>query len=251
LVVVSVVPQSFFVEKIADDLVRIEIMVPPGASPATYEPTLEQLAALSRASLYVKVGHPHFPFEDTWLEPLLEEHRSLPVVDASAGLELGDEDPHLWVAPRHARVMVKNIEAALATHLPEHARSFARNLDALLVEIDAVDADLREALRGKQGGRFVVLHPAWGHLAQQYGLVQLAIQREHKETNPRHLKALIEEARAAGIEVVFAQPHFQRAGAEVVARELGGRVEILDPLAYSWSENLREVARRLAEAIKP
>jgi zinc transport system substrate-binding protein len=249
-VVVSVVPQSFFVEKIADDLVRIEVMVPPGASPATYEPTFAQLATLSRAVLYVKVGHPHFPFEKTWLERLLDEHPELPVVDASAGLELGDQDPHLWVAPRHARVMVRNIAAALATHLPEHAPSFARNLDALLVEIDAVDADLREALRGKEGGRFVVLHPAWGHFAQQYGLEQLAIQHEHKESDPSHLAALLEEARATGIEVVFAQPHFQRAGAEVFARELGGRVEILDPLAYPWSDNLREVARRLAEAIE-
>ena len=57
VVVVSVLPQAYFVERIAGDLVEVAVMIPPGASPATFEPTMNQMRTVSGASVYVKVGH--------------------------------------------------------------------------------------------------------------------------------------------------------------------------------------------------
>lgn len=250
VVAVSVLPQAYFVDRVAEGLVRVEVMIPPGASPTTHEPTLAQRKALAEAVLYVRIGHPHFSFEQAWLDRLLTDRSELAVVDSCAGLEGIGDDPHVWLVPRFVRSMVLRIAAALTSRFPEHTAQLAANRDRLLEEIDAVDADVRRALAGKQGGVFLVVHPAWGSFALEYGLEQLALHSERKEPTPKRLATLIARARTLGIDTVFAQPQFDRAIAEVVAGEIGGRVELLDPFAYEWSATLRSTALRLARAVR-
>jgi zinc transport system substrate-binding protein len=251
LVVVSVPPQQFFVERVAGERVRVEIMVPPGASPALHEPTIAQVRALSSAALYVKVGHPSFPFERAWLDRLLAERVDLRVVDASGGVADSDEDPHLWVSPPRALEMTRNIAAALVDLLPEHADELNENLRRFESEVSGLDGELHALLDPVRGGRFFVFHPAWGYLAKEYGLVQVAIEARGKEPDPKRVATLIREARAAGARVIFVQPQFDPSSAELVAREISGRVETLDPLASDWSENLRRVGLRLRAAAVP
>ncbi len=251
LVLVSVLPQRWFVEQLAGDLVRVEVMIPAGASPVSHEPGMGQLRALSDAALYVKVGHPDFPFERAWLERLLADAGSLVVVDSSEELRLEDaSDPHVWVAPDHARGMARRIHAALVEVLPAARGTLDANLQALLDRIDGVDAELEALLRERRGAVFVVFHAAWGHLAAAYGLEQLAIEAGHRSPDPGHLADVIERARRLGVPVIFAQPHFDPTAASLVADEIGARLESLDPLAYDWPANLRQVGRRLAEAAR-
>lgn len=249
VVAVSVLPLAYFAERIAGDRVRVAVMLPPAASPASYEPNMAQLTAIARAALYVEVGHPDFPFEASWLDAAMADAGDLPVVSASAAGEGVRGDPHVWLSPRLARALSARIEAALAQILPEARAELAANRRALEEEIDAVDRELRARLTPLRGGRFTVFHPAWGYLAREYGLVQVAIERDGKEPDPHALAQLVERARADGVKVIFAQPHFDRASADLLAAEVGARVELLDPLAYDWPANLREVARRLPEGI--
>jgi len=251
LVAVSVLPLAYFVARIAGERVRVVVMLPPRANPATYEPTLNQLADVSHAALYVKLGHPHFPFEATWLADLTAAAAGPLEVDLCAALADAGDDPHIWLAPHHARSMSARIEAALAAILPDDRAALETNRRALDADIDTVDRELRARLAPHRGGRFVVFHPAWGHLARAYGLTQIAIERDGKAPDARALAALIASTRAAGVKVIFAQPHFDRASADVIAREIGARVEMLDPLAYDWVESLRAVARALPEGIVP
>ena len=249
LVMVSVLPQKFFVERVAGDRVRIEVMIPPGASPALYEPTIAQLKALSSADLYVKVGHPSFPFERAWLDRLLAEREDLAVVDASSGVADLGHDPHVWVSPAHALEMARNIAAGLAVLLPEYAAELDGNLRGFEIEVAELDTELRALLDEKRGGRFFVFHPAWSYFAREYGLVQVAIEHDGKEPNPAQVAALIREAREAGARVIFVQPQFDPASAELIAREISGSVEALDPLAPDWSANLRRVGHSLRLAV--
>ena len=71
LVFVSIPPQKYLVEELAGDLVRVEVLLPPGASPATYEPTPRQLANLDRAAVYFQIGS---PFEGPLLKKLTNRH---------------------------------------------------------------------------------------------------------------------------------------------------------------------------------
>jgi zinc transport system substrate-binding protein len=248
LVVVSVLPQKYVVDRIAGDLVRTEVMIPPGASPHTYEPSVAKMTKLQSAALYVKVGHPHFPFEG-WVEKTLADAPDVPVVDGSAGVEAREGDPHIWVAPRHVEKMAIGVEAALERILPQHRETLRENLAAFRSEIAALDEEIRTLLSDKKGRRFLVFHPAWGYFAEAYGLEQVAIEHEHKEPDPHELAELIEHSREEGVKVIFVQPQLDSAAAETLAREIGARVEVLDALAYDWPANLRRAARALAEGM--
>ncbi len=251
LVMVSVLPQQYVVDRIAAGLVQVEVMIPPGANPHSYEPSLAKLGRLQDAALYVKVGHPNFPFEAAWLGRMLAETPGLPVVDTSAGLESREGDPHVWVAPRHVERLAIQVEGALEKILPEHRDTLQANLAAFRAEIDVLDQQIRATLADKQGRKFLVFHPAWGYFAEAYGLEQLAIEHENKEPDPRELETLIEQARAYRIRVVFVQPQFDPAAARTLAHEIGARVEPLDTLAYDWAANLRRAARALDEGLSP
>lgn len=249
-IVVSVPPQAWLVERLVGDAAEIVVMIPPGASPATFEPELGQLRALSRASLYVKVGHPHFPFEATWIDRLLADHPELRVIDLSLGEGSGDHDPHLWLSPARVAAMIEPLAEALKTAVPDAAGELPARSDALQRDVAATDAALRSVLASARGKSFLSVHAAWGHLAADYGLIQIAVEQDNKAPDPHRLTELIDRARALGIPVVFAQPQFDPASAELIAAELGARVEWIDPLARDWADNLVRVAKQLAAATR-
>lgn len=248
LVVVSVPPQAWLVEQVAGELVDVEVMVPPGASPATHEPTMRQMTAVSRAAIYFKVGHGNFPFERAWIDRLIAGHDSLTVVDGAAGLDGSIADPHIWVSPRRVRVMVRTLTAALEQRLPGSAELLRRNEQALLAEIDALDAELAATLAPFAGRRFLVFHPGWGYFAEDYGLEQVSIEHGAKEPSPHDLADLVARAAADGITTVFVQPQFSPHAAELVARQIHGHVVEADPLARDWPDNLRRFAAALRQS---
>lgn len=248
-VAVSVVPQAWFVERLAGDRVEVEVLLPPGANPATHEPTVEQMRAMSRAVVYVKVGHPGFAFEAAWLDDLLATSPDVRVVDGAAGVALREGDPHVWLSPTAARAMSGELSRVLMEVLPEATDEVGTRHAALEAEIAAVERDLRARLAPLEGGRFYVFHPAWGYLAREYGLTQVAIEEGGKEPSPRRLQEILERARDDGVRIILVQPQFSRQQAETLAADLGARVEVADPLARDWAANLREVAAILSRAV--
>jgi zinc transport system substrate-binding protein len=258
-VTVSIVPQVYFVERIGGEHVAATTMVMPGANEATYEPRPEQLKALSRSAAYFSIG---VPFEEAWLSRIVAANPGMAMVDTIAGIERipieahadddhagGAPDPHVWLSPRLVKVQAQAIYEALARLAPEHAETFQANLDAFLGDIDALEAEIREALSGIKSHKFMVFHPSWGYFARDFGLEQIAIEVGGQEPSAQELAALIEEARTEGIRVILAQPEFSTADAETIAREIGGEVLLVSPLAADWMENLRQVARTFAEVL--
>jgi zinc transport system substrate-binding protein len=247
-VAVSVPPQAYFVERLANGWVDIEVMIPPGASPHTHDPGISQVRAVGDATLYVMVGHPNFPFEGTWLERLLAQSRDIKIVDCSKGLQQREGDPHVWLSPKTVRSFVPRIAAALAEILPAHREEIEEREQAFLGEIDRLDADIRSSLAGA-GKRFYVFHPAWGYFARDYGLEQVPIEIDNKEPDPHQVAELIQRAREDHAGVIFVQPQFSKRSAELIAEEVGARVVAIDPLARDWEANLRQAATALGEGL--
>lgn len=159
-------------------------------------------------------------------------------------------DPHIWLSPRLVKVQAQTIYQALAEADPEHEADYRANLEAFLADLDALDREIRDLLRGVSQRKFLVLHPSWGYFARDYGLEMVPIEVGGQEPSAAELAHLVRVAREEGIRVVLAQPEFSTRAAEVVAREIGGRVILVSPLAEDWMANLRHVARTLAEALK-
>lgn len=264
---VTVPPQAFFVERIGGDRVEVEVMIPPGYSHVDYPLSPGRMAALSRARLYVKVGHPAFEFEAEQIDPFLEGLDGVEVVDMSRGMDLiGEEagevhpesedghghsggDPHVWVAPDTVAVAARNIAAALLRIDPAHAGEYRANLVSFEAEIAGLDREIRARLDHHRGDRFMVYHPTWGYFARQYGLRQVAIEAEGKEPGAGRLIRLIDLARREDVKVVFVQSGFPRKSAQVIADAVGGRVLTADPQDRDWAANLRRVAAELDEAL--
>jgi len=249
------------VENIGGDKVDVTVMVPPGASPHTYEPTPSQMAALSEARLYAKVGS-SVEFELTWMDKLVAQNKNMLVVDCSKGIELqpmtasdeekpaGSMDPHIWMSPRNAQIMVQNIANGLIHIDPDNRAYYEQNRDVYLQKLAQLDQDIREGLSGVRNRVFMVYHPAFGYFASSYDLTMLPIEAEGKEPTPAGLQHLIEQAKEQNIRVVFAEPQFNPQSAKVIADAINGRVVLIDPLARDYIENLRILLGELAQAME-
>lgn len=252
LILVTVPPQAEIVRRIAGPLVEIEVLVPPDADPHTFEPTVAQMQAVSRASAYFLVGHPALEFEAIWRSRLAREGGDdLRFIDGTAGLELILDDPHVWVSPSAMKVMAANLTAGLTALLPAEETRLQEGLARFLGEVELLDTEIRTLAAAAPRRSFLVQHAAWGWFARDYGLEQIAIERGHIQPGPAHIAELVDRARREGITTVFAQPQTGLAQAETFAAEIGGHVEIVDPLAEHWFEAMRAAARAFLTAPDP
>jgi zinc transport system substrate-binding protein len=133
---------------------------------------------------------------------------------------------------------------------PENESIYQANHAVFVKEIVVLDRELEGIFSGHRGEPFMVFHPSWGYFAQAYGLKQIPIEIEGKEPKAAQLQKLIQVARKQHIRVVFAQPQFSPRNAEMIAREIGGRVVLVEPLAENWAENLRQAAREFKAALR-
>jgi zinc transport system substrate-binding protein len=137
--------------------------------------------------------------------------------------------------------------AALLEIDPEHTDIYRKNRDKLLLEIDETDRMVGPYLEHSSQKAFIIYHPALTYLARDYGLTQYAIEAEGKEPSPEHLKQLVDLTKKEAIRTVFIQQEFDRKNAEIIARETGCRLEIINPLSYQWSEETIRIAKILSD----
>jgi len=283
-VMVSILPQAEFVERIGGERVKVGVLVPPGQGPATYEPTPKQMTELADAQIFFSIG---VDFERALLSSIERTLPELKIVDTREGItlrtmtahhhnegdpgsvghdETGDQhshqhdehsheqagaDPHIWLAPELVQQQARNIAAALIGEDPGHRTFYEANLDSYLADLQALDNQLRESLAPVRGKTLLVYHPAWGYFADAYGLRQEAIEMLGREPTGRQLARIIEHARTEDVRVIFVQAQFSRSSAEAVAEAIGGSVVVMDPLARDHLANLERVAREIGAALNP
>ncbi len=259
-IIVSILPLAELVERIAGEGTKVAILVGPGQSPHTYEPTPQQMAQLTSARILFRVG---VPFEERLIEKIADQAPALRVVDLRMNVDMlaegdhascdhdhdhGELDPHIWLDPGKVKIMAKNIAAALVDLHPERAGVIQSNLATMDAELDKLDQELRATLANLDDRRFYVFHPAFGYLAQAYDLIQIPVEFEGKEPSARMIGQFIDEARAESVSILFVQPQFSAVSAEAIAEAVGCAVVSIDPLARDYFENLRSIADAIASA---
>ena len=255
-IIVSILPQKIFVEKIGGDKVDTSIMVEAGSSPHNYSPKPSQMRSVSRADIYFTIG---VEFEEIWLTKFTNQNRDLTVVDSTEGIEKDkttshhkehqhDElDPHIWVNPLNVKVIAQNITNALITKDSNNSNYYKNNLKTFLTELDDLDLEIKKILKKTaKNSAFMVFHPSWGYFAKQYNLRQIAVEVEGKEPKMRALVKLIKEAKKEKIRAIFTQPEFSDKSAQILAKNLNIKVVKASPLAENWAENLINLAKVIA-----
>lgn len=267
-VTVSIPPQKYFVERIGGERVTVNVMVEPGSDPHTYEPSPAQMKLLANSQVYFAVG---VDFEQSWLERFQGANPQMRVVNTIEGLDLmemaahaheGEEhededetheselDTHTWTSPEMVLRQAEKIYQTLAEADSAHASEYQANYEAFSIEISALQDEIRQTLEGVSSRKFLVFHPAWGYFAREFGLEQIAVEAGGQEPSAQELAAIVNEAKAENIRVVFAQPELSTRSAEVIAAEIGGEVLLISPLEENWMENMRKVAGVFEEVLK-
>lgn len=243
---VSIPPQKFLVERIGGHRVHVNVMLQPGQSPETYDPKPGQLALLSEAQIYFRIG---VPFEDHWMGTMLAQNRSMQVVDCQ-GTMISKHDPHIWTDPANVKKMAGLIRDTLVSRDPAGAAFYRKNSRRLMADLDRLDRRIGALLAGRRIDYFIVSHDAWSYYARHYGLKQLALESRGREVGPRGMSGLIELARREGIHTIFIQKQQPARMADTLAQELGAKVIALDPLAEDYIANLYRVSTLIAGALR-
>jgi len=273
-IVATIQPLGLVVRELGGERVVVSVLVPPGASPHTFEPQPSDVRSLVAARLIVEVGGGL----DGWVHPLLAAASARPErltllalpgldplpaiagahVDAGTPGAAGRLDPHAWLDPIRVRdVLVPALAAKLAALDPPGRADYEASRDRFVAQLTALDAEIRTTLAG-HGRDFLAFHAAWRYFAKRYDLEELGVIEEApgEEPTPRELGALAQRARDAHLPAILIEPQLSPRIAEMLARDLGATVVTVDPNGdptdperASYADLMRWNARAFARAL--
>jgi len=259
IITVSIAPFKYFVEEIAGDDFKVNVMVPAGANPHIYEPFPEQINKLRRSVAYISNGY--LGFEMTWLDRFYETNKTMkrlslgdkidPLVSGHhhEGDHVEGADPHYWVSPKCALIMATSVKEFLCELNPSQKQKYEVNYDSLISKIQGVDNKALELFSGMKNRSFMIFHPNLGYLARDYGLEEIPVEYEGKEPPPSRLKELIDRAREDGLKIIFVQREYDTKNAKAIADEIGAEVKIIDPLSEEWQKATMDIINALHNSL--
>jgi zinc transport system substrate-binding protein len=243
-VVTTLYPLYDFARAVAGDKAEVALLMPPGIEPHSFEPKPEDMVRLSQADVVVYTNEAMEP----WAVKLLKTVAQKPqVVDASKGaalLKAGSEanaetghehaggiDPHIWLDFANAQVMVQNIAQGLAARDPSNRDYYQANARSYQLELKKLDDEFQAGL--KNCAKRVFLHGghyAFSYLAKRYQLSYRSAQaiNPDSEPTPARIADLIRQVRANGLKYVYCEELLSPATAQMIARETGARVLLLN-----------------------
>ena len=266
-VLVTIVPQQEIVEVIGGEYVDITIMVPPGESPHSFEPTPEQMKKVAESTAYFKVGS-GVEFEVIHMDTILEQNSDLQIFDCSEHISVisfdehyekeghhekeeehedehdhGGTDPHIWTSPINFKKMAEVVYNSLVEIDLDHQEEYYTNYQEYLSKLDNLNTNVSNLLEPYEGKSFMVYHPAWGYFGDTYNLKMIAIEDDGKQPGPAGIDAIISQAKEENITVIFVAPQFDTSSAETIASEIGGNVVFANPLMSNYEETIIKLAK--------
>lgn len=253
---VTIAPLTEIITEITGGDFPVEVLVPSGASPETFEPTPRQFIALNSAQAVFAVGL--LDFEKALTSRIDDASK---VVDLSRGIEpvagscahvhnghthKHGIDPHVWTSPRQLLTMAANAYEAIRGLYPDSVK-YESNYRAYSEKLRLLDAECAEACAVGERKCFVIFHPALTYYARDYGIEQIAVEHEGKEPTARQLGVIIERARQNGVRRIFYQSQFPRSTVEIVASDIGAECVEIDPLAADVTDNIKRITRLITE----
>lgn len=257
-VAASILPLADFCRQIGGEAVEVRVLIPPGASPHTFEPSPGMLADLIKSRVLVYIGAGLEPWLDKVIRalpgkkpavveasqgiPLITEipvhargaapHQDKPKQEAGHGHVHGGGNPHIWLDPILAQDICRRIAAAFIQMDPENKGRYEAQLTRYLAKLSELDQTITVATNGFQLRQFVGFHSSFSYFARRYHLEEVGIIEvaPGREPTPRALQNIIKAIRHYGIRVIFSEPQFSPRLAEVLAKEAGVSVLSLDPI---------------------
>ena len=255
-VAVSIVPQETFVKEVAGDTVDIITAIPPGKSPENYALSPMELEKLSRSSVYFTIG---VPAETGIIDKLNDINGSIKIVDLADKVKEqypeievapGHRDPHIWLSPKRASVMVDIISQELSDADKENSGRYRENAQLYIEKLIEIDKEISGLFSNLKNRTFIIYHPSLGYFADDYGLNMVSIEEEGKEAAPLNLQKVIDVAREQNIKTVFYQSEMDSKQSRVFADEIGGKAVQISPLASDYIDNIKKIATEIINSFE-
>lgn len=259
IVSVTILPQKYLIDQISGNTIQVNVMVPKGGSPATYEPTSSQLSSLSESIYYFSTGN--LGFEKAWQTRLQKVNPAMKIIDQSIDLQLirgiehhgdhhheGGIDPHIWMSPKNMIQMSTQIFEALSSINPQLKEQYQQNHQRLTEKIKALDIKTAHEMKTISGAKFMIFHPSLSYFARDYNLQQISIEREGKQPSSAHIQSIIQTAQKNSISTIFIQAEFSQEAAKAIAKEVNAEIVVLNPLEYEWLDNIQSISLAIKQS---
>ncbi len=260
VVAASIAPLANFCKEVGGNYVKVELLVPPGSNPHTYQVQPDQMEMLSNASVLVLNG----VGLEFWAKNVTDaaDNHKLIVTQTAAGLPVidhGDEEggnPHVWVDPIDAIHQVNAIRDAFAKADPTHAKQYSQNAARYVTKLKQLDTYIRSQVSDFRSRSFISFHPTWVYFSKRYGLKEAAVIESSpgKEPAPDDIRQVIDTAKRLRVKAIFAEPQVYPKAAYVVAEEVGAKIVTLDafgkPPSYDYIAMMKSNINAMAGAMK-
>lgn len=237
-VVTSFYPLYYFATEIAGAKAAVYNITPAGAEPHEYEPTIKDTLAIAKADLIIING-----LLEPWANKIMPdlEAKKIPVITATANLLLADftdeggksvKDPHVWLSPRLSIDTVEQITTALIQIDARGADEYRARGQALIQKLAALENDYKNGLASCKQNHFVTSHAAFGYVAKDFGLTQIAIAglSPEAEPSPKELGSVATFAKTNNIKYIFFESLVSPKLSETIANEVGATTLVLNPI---------------------
>ncbi len=258
-ITVSILPEKTFVEKIAGTDFKVNVLIPPGSSPAAYTLLPSQLKEIANSAVWFRIGY--IGFEYSWKDKIAQANKEMKVVDLSEGLDLiaqskqqhGDHfhmegvNPHIWLSPKLVKQIARKILDELILLKPEKSETYKANYSEFVKEIEQLDKQIKNKMKDYAGRIIILYHPSLSYYARDYGIKQYSLEVGGKQTTPQLMAKIVDLAKKENIKVIYIQSEFDREHARVFAEEIDGKIVQISPLAPDWADNLMEMTNTIIE----
>ena len=259
VIFVSISPQKYIIDKITGNETEVHVLLGTNQNPHTFEPTPSQITKLCESDVFFTTG---IPFEKNILKKLNTINKKILIKDTSAGLKKlsidhdfhishKDEiepDPHVWLAIPLLVKQVEIITNILIELMPDKSSYFRANSDNLIAELSVLHEAVKARLAPFNGRAFYIYHPSLGYFADEYGLIQRAIEKGGKKPTAKQISKLVLQLKADETKTIFAQPQFDKTYINTIAQTIGCNVETIDPLEYDIQKNLMTIAGKMIKS---
>ncbi len=238
---VTILPQKGVIEAIAKDKVKVNVMVPPGNSPATYSPSFKELKSIRNSKVYFTIG---VPFDKKYLNKIKSINPSIKIVSFAKYIKTS-KNPHIWLSPALLMLQAKVVLDTLVDLDFKNKDFYLANYKEYIKKLSSLEVKGFREIKQKA---FITFHPSFYYFAKDFHLKEIAIQKEGKAPSFKYLSEIISLAKKEGVRIVIISPEFPKKYAQIVAKKIGAVVRIVSPLNEKPTFTINKLIKILNES---
>jgi len=232
----TISPLYDITKQIAGDNIDVKLILPPGASPHTFDPSPSTLNKLQNSQLIFTIGQGI----DSWALGIADNIAGTRIVSLDNNISLqtssdpdeGEFDPHYWLDPSNGIIMANIIASELGRIDPNQAETYKNNARIFVKQLEKKDVEWKYLLNNLPTRDIVTFHDAFHYFANHFDLNVLTTFEPFpgKEPTPSYLQEIQQEINEKNITVLFIEPQLSGASLEQFAKDNNASISVLDPL---------------------